>query len=207
MKMSNVWLLIILLISMQILTAGNIDQYQKRKIENQKASIKIQTLTATLVTITNVYQEIEDHIFPYIWPIYKDDYIKLTSPFGYRELVNIFTGGTRESDHRGVDVVGTYKARIISIDDGIVIEHYPAPNGYFKGHSVLGGMIKIKHGEGWTSVYGHLAASYVKEGDIVNRGDIIGRQGNTGLSQGNHLHLELRHNNIAVNPLLYIKEN
>lgn len=137
-------------------------------------------------------------------PVHTDDFKRLTSPYGYRELINPYTGGTSESVHKGVDILGTYRARITAIGSGKVVEHYPPPNGFFKGHSVLGGMIKIDHGNGWQSVYGHLSTTYVYEGQIIESGAVIGRQGNTGKSYGSHLHFELQYNNETVQVLKFV---
>jgi len=156
----------------------------------------------TINLITTVRTRPVNYLFTS--PMAVDDFKRLTSPYGYRELINPFTGGTRESVHKGVDILGTYRARITAVGAGKVIEHYPPPNGFFKGHPVLGGMVKIDHGNGWQSVYGHLSATYVHEGQIVESGAVIGRQGNTGKSYGSHLHFELQYNNEAVQVLKFV---
>jgi len=171
-------------------------------IENNLKA-ELQQANRTINLITTVRTKPVDYLF--ISPIHSDDYLRLTSPYGYRELLNPFTGGTSESIHKGVDILGTYRARITAIGAGRVVEHYPPPDGYFKGHEVLGGMIKIDHGNGWQSVYGHLSATYVREGQIIESGTVIGRQGNTGMSYGAHLHFELQYNNETVQPLKFVE--
>ncbi len=69
----------------------------------------------------------------------------------------------------------------------------------------LGKTVIIDHGFGYTSIYGHLSRLKVKKGQRVKRGDMIALSGNTGrLSTGPHLHYEVRHNGIALNPRNFI---
>jgi len=64
--------------------------------------------------------------------------------------------------------------------------------------------VKVDHGNGIQSVYGHLQEASVKRGQKVSRGDVIALSGNSGRSTGPHLHYELRVAGRAVNPLSYI---
>ncbi len=69
----------------------------------------------------------------------------------------------------------------------------------------LGRTVIIDHGFGYTSIYGHLSRIKVKRGQKVKRGDLIALSGNSGrLSTGPHLHYEVRHNGIALNPRNFI---
>lgn len=146
------------------------------------------------------------------WPMQISDYEKLTDWFGLRDIpTKIYTGGSLTRFHSGIDIRGYEKARIVAIADGIVIEHW-LPTGYhhgvyYSGDPILGGKIIIDHQNGWFSVYGHMSITYVREGQKVKKGETIGRQGNTGMSTGPHLHFELWkgwHN--PVQPLRYIKD-
>jgi murein DD-endopeptidase MepM/ murein hydrolase activator NlpD len=85
---------------------------------------------------------------------------------------------------------------------GIVAEHWPAPNGFYKGHPIFGGLVVIDHQEGTFTLYGHLSETFVHEGQRVEKGMIIGRQGNTGISTGEHLHFE-----VIVDPLSYFSSD
>lgn len=71
---------------------------------------------------------------------------------------------------------------------------------YAYGHNVI-----INCGEGITTLYAHLSDIYVKTGDSVSRGQILGRMGSTGRSTGTHLHFEVRKDGMTVNPLPYLK--
>jgi murein DD-endopeptidase MepM/ murein hydrolase activator NlpD len=65
-------------------------------------------------------------------------------------------------------------------------------------------MIEIDHGNGLTTRYGHLSKVEVEVGDTVQRGQLIGLVGSTGRSTGPHLHYELRLNEKAINPRLFL---
>ncbi len=70
---------------------------------------------------------------------------------------------------------------------------------------VYGYYVIVDHDEGWSSLYGHLSQLSVKAGDHVQQGDILGLGGNTGKSDGPHLHFELWSHVGRVNPLSYLK--
>ncbi|MDH3494768.1 MAG: M23 family metallopeptidase [Acidobacteriota bacterium] len=67
-----------------------------------------------------------------------------------------------------------------------------------------GYLIEIDHGNGLSTRYGHLSKLGVKEGDIVQRGQLIGLIGSTGRSTGPHLHYELRLDDKAINPRRFL---
>ena len=67
-------------------------------------------------------------------------------------------------------------------------------------------MVIIRHGGGIVSVYAHNQVNLVRDGQQVARGEIIGRVGSTGRVTGPHLHFEIRKNNLAQDPLLYLPQ-
>lgn len=71
--------------------------------------------------------------------------------------------------------------------------------------SDYGNAIVIDHGNGITTRYGHLSKIKVFEGQRVKNGEVIGYQGNTGRSTGQHLHYEVRYRNIPLNPKRFIE--
>jgi len=136
----------------------------------------------------------------FVWPINGEDYVELSSPFGERDPNDI--GGWGDDYHDGIDLYGTWHARVLAIADGIILEHWLPPGGAFNGHSVLGGAIWIDHGAGLVSVYGHLSETYIHEGEHVVSGQLLGRQGMTGRTDSEHLHFEVWQDGVKINPLV-----
>ncbi len=115
-----------------------------------------------------------------------------SSRFGYRK--SPFTG-LREF-HKGFDIANRKGTQIIVTADGTV--SYVGAKGY------IGKSIKIDHGHGMVTLYGHASKILKKRGDTVKRGDTIALMGNTGRSTAPHLHYEVFLNGIPVNPIKYI---
>jgi murein DD-endopeptidase MepM/ murein hydrolase activator NlpD len=100
--------------------------------------------------------------------------------------------------HMALDIANPSGPGVMAADDGTVtlVEYLQ----YSYGHHVM-----IDHGSGLSTLYGHMTDIYVKVGDVVKRGQVIGRMGSTGRSTGTHLHFEIRKNNITQNPLSFLK--
>lgn len=99
--------------------------------------------------------------------------------------------------HKGIDIGAPYGSPIYAAMDGTV-ESASWENGY-------GNLVKISHGSGIETLYGHTSRMVVKAGQKVKRGQLIAYVGSTGHSTGPHLHFEVRLNGTAVNPAKYIK--
>ena len=65
-------------------------------------------------------------------------------------------------------------------------------------------MVTINHGDGYSSLYGHMTNSIVSVGDYVTQGQTIGYVGSTGWSTGPHLHFTIYYNGADVNPMNYV---
>ncbi len=121
-----------------------------------------------------------------------------TSNFGYR--TDPITGA-RGAFHSGIDIAAPGGTDILASADGIVIAAQWV-NGY-------GNYVIIDHGTGdkgktiWT-LYAHMSKITASNGDHVKAGDKIGEVGSTGRSTGNHLHFEVRENQVAVDPDPYL---
>ena len=114
----------------------------------------------------------------------------VSSKFGFR----VDPMGNQEKDfdlHKGVDLVGKKNAQIKSVQDGVVVVHFPPPYKRFKGHPIYGGLIIIDHGNGLYTLYAHMKTTYVQEKQRVTKGQVIGIQGKTGQATGDHLHFEI----------------
>ncbi|WP_299329363.1 M23 family metallopeptidase [Parasphingopyxis sp.] len=112
----------------------------------------------------------------------------MSSPFGLRR--DPFTGA--RAMHNGIDFRGPHGTGILATGPGRVTF-----TGWKGGY---GRTIEIDHGAGVVTLYAHLSGIDVRVGQEVDRGDRIGRMGNTGRSTGTHLHYEVRINGRAVNP-------
>jgi murein DD-endopeptidase MepM/ murein hydrolase activator NlpD len=100
--------------------------------------------------------------------------------------------------HAGIDLAGAIGTPIYATADGMITDAGYNSGGY-------GNLIKINHGRGIETRYGHLSAMTVRAGQHVRRGDVIGRMGSTGRSTGSHLHYEVRIDGRAVNPVPFMK--
>lgn len=118
----------------------------------------------------------------------------ISSSFGYRK--DPING--KRSFHDGVDIVAPRRTPVIAPAEGDVVSA-----GWRDG---LGRAVEIRHGYGFTTIYGHSDKLMVKKGDHVKRGDVIALVGSSGRSTGPHLHYEVRLNGKRVNPYSYVIE-
>lgn len=105
--------------------------------------------------------------------------------------------GFKHGKHMAIDMATKPGTNVMAADTGTVIEADWSDNGY--GYHIV-----IDHGIDYITVYAHLSEYYVKEGDIVKKGDVIGVVGSTGNSTGPHLHFEVRDYGYLVDPLLVL---
>jgi murein DD-endopeptidase MepM/ murein hydrolase activator NlpD len=126
---------------------------------------------------------------PTLWPVQG----RVTGSFG--ERIDPFSG--EGAFHRGVDIAANVGTRIIAPADGVV-RFAEIVQGY--GRTVL-----IDHGNGISTLYGHMSGYAVTPGELVHRGDTVGYVGQSGRSTGPHLHYEVRIFNTPVNPSRYLR--
>jgi murein DD-endopeptidase MepM/ murein hydrolase activator NlpD len=100
--------------------------------------------------------------------------------------------------HAGVDLAAGVGAPVFAVTDGTVTSA-GSEGGY-------GRTIRLLHGDGTVSVYGHLSQLLVGEGQRVQAGEQIGEEGNTGQSTGPHLHFEIRVEGAPVDPRAWLRE-
>lgn len=113
----------------------------------------------------------------------------ITSRFGSFESIRSF-------GHRGLDIAAPTGTPIKAASGGtITVAGWNNSYGY---------MVKISHGNGVETLYGHCSKLLVSKGQTVTQGQVIAKVGNTGDSYGSHLHLEVRVNGTIYNPQHYV---
>lgn len=127
---------------------------------------------------------------PSIWPVRG----WVTSGFGPR--ISPFT--EKPTWHDGLDIGAAPNAPVQAPAQGRITSI-----GF---DQKLGNMVRIDHGYGIETLYGHLAKSLVKEGQRVKRGDVVGLVGSSGLATGPHLHYMVKVNGQSIDPARYILE-
>jgi murein DD-endopeptidase MepM/ murein hydrolase activator NlpD len=136
--------------------------------------------------------------FPFIWPVITNGVPRITSGYGFRE--DLFSDG-KVHFHSGIDIPGKEGDSIIATADGKV-------RTIVRDHIELGNIIVLEHNFEFTTGYSHLKDVYVRIGQEVERGEIIGAMGNEGLySQGAHVHYEIRKNDQPINPEILLTTN
>jgi len=94
--------------------------------------------------------------------------------------------------HEGIDLTCDYGTEVRAPGDGKVIA--------VERRAGFGLVVELDHGFGYQTIYAHLSKAMVKKGDSVKRGQKIAKSGNSGLSTGPHLHYEVHHDGIPIDP-------
>ena len=120
---------------------------------------------------------------------------KITSNFGYKRVFN----NKKDSWHSGTDLRAAIGTKIPAANRGIV---------RFAGELFFnGGTVILDHGLGVYTMYCHLSKVLVQEGEVVPKGAIIAKSGNTGRSTGPHLHWGTKVNGYWVDSISMVKES
>ncbi len=163
-----------------------------KKLDNLKKKIVVQSRSYDeLYDLSRRKEEMLSSI-PAIMPISNKDLTRTASGYGlrihpYYKIVRF---------HAGMDFTAPLGTEIYVTGNGTVEAVMPSLRG-------LGNHIIINHGYGITSIYAHLDRFNVRKGQKVQRGDIIGFVGNTGMSLAPHLHYEIKLNGKNVDPVNY----
>ena len=125
----------------------------------------------------------------------------LKNPVDFRYISSGFTTGRRyveafnvSTGHRAIDYAAAMGTAIRAIGDGVVTYAGWSSAGY-------GNLTSIRHNGTYSSNYAHQSKMYVKVGQRVKQGEVIGAVGSTGFSTGPHLHFEIVQNGVKINPL------
>lgn len=124
----------------------------------------------------------------YTWPV--PGYYYISSDF--------YDSAGRSSHHGAIDIAGSgiYGAPVVAADGGTVIT--ACSDGWGGGY---GNYVVIDHGNGRSTLYGHMSRVVVSSGQRVSKGETIGYVGSTGYSTGPHLHFETRNYGTRYNPM------
>lgn len=119
----------------------------------------------------------------------------MVSGFGAR----VSPGGIGSTYHMGDDFAVAWGTSLHSMHYGTVVS-----TGWVQGFGIH---VTIDYGDGIQSIYGHMSRVIVVPGQRVARGQLVGYSGDTGISTGPHLHLEIHVNGTAVNPTPWLREH
>ncbi|MEZ4791992.1 MAG: M23 family metallopeptidase [Gelidibacter sp.] len=133
---------------------------------------------------------------PAIQPVNGEDLTRMASGYGYR--TDPFTKVRKF--HFGMDFTAPRGTPVYATGDGVVIRADNTATGY-------GNHIRIDHGYGYVSLYGHLYKYNVRVNQKVKRGDLIGFVGSTGRSEAPHLHYEVFKDDERINPINFYYGN
>lgn len=128
---------------------------------------------------------------PSIWPCIG----AVQSQYGWR--LHPFTGGMEL--HKGIDIPGWLGQPIRAAADGMVVYA-----DWAKGY---GNALIVDHKNGYSTLYGHCSHLLVSKWEHVQKGQVIGTVGDTGLATGPHLHYEVQFKQSPVNPTNYLDLN
>jgi murein DD-endopeptidase MepM/ murein hydrolase activator NlpD len=127
---------------------------------------------------------------PAIQPVSNEHLSRMASGYGWRN--DPFTKARKF--HKGMDFTAPQGTPIYATGDGVVIRADGNAIGY-------GRHVRIDHGYGYVTLYGHMTKYVVKRRQKVKRGDLIGYVGSTGRSKAPHVHYEVRKNGRHINPI------
>ncbi len=157
----------------------------KKKVDlNKKTLVRVKTERKEMMA---AFESVGPH------PYWKDPFIapvkgRISGRFGSRRVIN----GQHKNPHSGEDIAAPKGTPVAAMNTGTVrLTH----DHFFTGKGVI-----LDHGVGLHSMYFHLSAISVKEGEVVQKGQIIGQVGATGRATGPHLHWGVRLNGSRINP-------
>ena len=169
-------------------TATRLDKIRKKVYVQSKSFDKL------IILARNKEEMLKS--LPAIIPISNKDLTRTASGYGWR----IHPYYKISKFHYGMDFTAPFGTDVYATGNGTVVDIQSSQRG-------LGKHIVIDHGFGYTSIYAHLSNFNVRVGQKIQRGDIIGYVGSTGMSVANHLHYEIKLNGVNVDPVNYYFED
>lgn len=184
----------------QAATYENIFNRSSRRLKRELRE-RVAEMETRLDELNDTYLDLQARIdsagsrcdnIPSIQPVINKQLTLLTASYGMR----IHPFYKTLQPHQGVDYTLPEGSRVFATADGVVKD-------VAQRNSTSGRTVVIDHGNGYETTYAHLSKVNVVRGQRVRRGDIIALSGNTGLSLAPHLHYEVRHNGMRVDPIHY----
>lgn len=170
---------------------GDINTYNEQLKAKQREAQRIESQIKALLAQQNKSSQPSVASGGYMWPCPASRYI--TSYFGRR--VHPVYGTVKV--HNGLDIGGPNGCNIVAANSGtVIVSEYSSSYGNY---------IVINHGGGVTTLYAHMSARLVSVGANVTKGQVIGKEGSTGVSTGPHLHFEVAVNGVRCDPLNYVR--
>lgn len=136
----------------------------------------------------------------FAWPV--PGHTNITSGFGARWGTMHKGIDISDGNIQGVPVVAS-RAGTVTRADNACTHNYPKNSSCGCGGG-YGNRVEISHGDGTSTLYGHMVTITVSVGQTVEQGQVIGYIGSTGHSTGYHLHFEIKQNGVQVDPMLYL---
>ncbi len=128
---------------------------------------------------------------PFIWPVKG----RISTGFGRIRYVNNIENGR----HSGLDIVSPKGTPVFAANRGRVI--------YAGNLHVTGLTVMLHHGLNLFTSYCHLSAITVNQGEMIDKGTVLGKVGSTGLSTGPHLHLTFKIDEVSIDPELFLEQS
>jgi murein DD-endopeptidase MepM/ murein hydrolase activator NlpD len=163
----------------------------KRKVNPNKLDmVRIKSETETIEKAKRNWSDSERNSIDLIMPVPG----RQSSPFGLRRFFN----EQPRKPHSGIDIAAAEGSPIKAAGQGKIIN---TGDYFFNGKTVF-----IDHGQGMLTMYCHMNEIEVSQGEMVDKGDIIGSVGQTGRVTGAHLHWSVILNQTMVDPFLFIQQ-
>lgn len=187
------------------------NETKEENVQQPKPTAKVEDKTTKIETKRENLKPNRPTVFTkneLVWPVENYCHRVITRKFGLvKDIVKGKPVEGKKDNHKGIDIAC----------QGIKIKGKPVTAaaagkvvyaGFDKGRNKsYGNYIRIEHPDGSRTIYGHLDAITVNQGDNVTQGQEIGKAGDTGFVTGPHLHFEVRNNNNEpLNPLKYLPE-
>lgn len=182
----------------------NLEGYENSKIISEtnrrmdilSKQIVVQSRSLDEIAVLATEKEKLLAAIPAIQPVKNENLKRIASGYGWRS--DPFT--KVKKFHYGMDFSAPRGTPVYATGDGVIDRADNRSTGY-------GNHIRIDHGYGYTSLYGHLYKYNVRRGQKVKRGDVIGFVGSTGRSEAPHLHYEIFMNEDRINPINFYYGN